>query len=178
MSGVEETSEREYHVRQQRRSAVTLLVVLLGLAGAFFYASTYFRDSDPQARPCTTVISSAELRPADISVNVYNATGHGGLARAIGNVLTDRGFNVRDIDNDPESKAIKGVAELRHGPEGLASAKVLLKQFPGAVLVADKREGDTVDLVIGDRYRNIGPIPPVVTPTVKTIPCPQTTATE
>ncbi|HEU5144291.1 MAG TPA: LytR C-terminal domain-containing protein [Dermatophilaceae bacterium] len=178
MSGVEEASEREYHVRQQRRSAVTLLVVMLGLAGAFFYASTYFRDSDPEARPCTTVIASGELSPADISVNVYNATGHGGLARAIGNVMTDRGFNVRDIDNDPEGKTIKGVAEVRHGPEGLESAKVVAKHFPGAVLVADKREGDTVDLAIGNRYRNIGPIPPVVTPSVKTIPCPQTTATQ
>jgi hypothetical protein len=177
MPEVEGASERAYQVRQQRRSAVTLLVVLLGLAGAFFYASTYFRDSDPEARPCTTVISSVELRPADISVNVYNATGKGGLARAIGNLLTDRGFNVRDIDNDPEGKTVKGVAELRHGPEGLEPAKVLLKHFPGAVLVADKREGDTVDLVVGNRYSNIGPVPPAVTPKVTTIPCPKTTAT-
>jgi hypothetical protein len=175
MSGVEEASERAYHVRQQRRSAVTMLVVMLGLAGAFFYASTYFRDSDPEGRPCTTVVSSGELMPADISVNVYNATGHGGLARAVGDVLIDRGFNVRDIDNDPEAKTVQAVAEVRHGPEGLASAKVVLKHFPGAVLVADKREGDTVDVVIGNRYRNIGPMPPVVTPTVKIVPCPQTT---
>lgn len=179
MSGDEGAREEDsYHARRQRRATTTLLVVILMLAGAFYYASTYFQSSAPKPGPCQTIISVAELRPADISVNVYNATQQGGLARDVAAVLALRGFKVKEIANDPLKKTIKGVAELRHGPDGLESAKVLLKHLPKAVLVADKREGDTVDLVIGTGYRRIGAVPPPAAPATTAIPCPPVTVTQ
>ncbi len=176
MSGDEEALERSYHARRQRRALITLLVVTLMLAGAFYYASTYFRASAPRPAACATIISAQELRPADISVNVYNATQQRGLAREVGIVLTQRGFKVKEVANDPLKKRITGVAELRHGPDGLESATILLKHLPKAVLVADKREGDTVDLVIGTGFRVFGPVPAPATPVSTTIPCPTSTA--
>lgn len=176
MSGDEEAAEHAYHVRRQRRSATTLIVVLGILAAAFYYASTYFRASEPAAGPCTTLLAVTELRPADISLNVYNATKQQGLARDVGAVVTSRGFQLKSVANDPLKKTIKGVAELRHGPEGLESAKVLQRHLPGSVLVADKRQGDTVDLVIGNGFRKFGPVPPQPTPATTAIPCPPSTA--
>jgi hypothetical protein len=175
--GDEGARDDSYHARRQRRATTTLLVVILMLSGAFYYASTYFQASAPKPGPCQTIISVAELRPADISVNVFNATQQGGLARGVAQVLAARGFKVKEIANDPLDKAIKGVAELRHGPDGLESAKVLQRHLPTAVLVADKREGDTVDLVIGTGYRRMGAIPPPATAVTTAIPCPPVTVT-
>lgn len=177
MSGDEEAWERSYRAKRQRRATTTLLVVILMLAGAFYYASTYFQASAPAPGPCTTIISAPELRPADITVNVYNATRKQGLARDAAAVLTQRGFKVRAIANDPLKKAIKGVAELRHGPNGTASALALQKHLPQAVLAADKREGDDVDLVIGAGFTTFGPVPPPATPVTTAIPCPASTVT-
>ncbi len=174
MVGDEEAAERAYRARRRRRSAITLVVVLGLLGAAFFYAASYFRASEPEARPCMTVLPVTELRPADISVNVLNATKQQGLARGVAAILADRGFKVKSVANDPLDKAIKVPAELRHGPDGLESAQVLQKHLPAAVLVADKREGDTVDFVIGDGYGRMGTEPPQPTPT--TVPCTEVTA--
>lgn len=174
MSVDEAAAERAWRARRRRRTTVTLIVALAVLAGAFYYASTYFRASAPTPGPCTTAVTVAQLQPADVSVAVYNATSRRGLARSVATALGKRGFVIKDVANDPLKKTVKGVAELRHGPEGLASAQLLLKHLPGAVLVADKREGDTVDVVLGNGYRKLGPVPPNTTPTATVVPCPTT----
>lgn len=176
MSGDDDAAEQAYRVRQHRRATVTLFVVVAGLVAAFYYASSYFQGGGVAASPCATITSPGELRPADISVNVYNSTRRPGLARTVATELIDRGFKVKTIDNDPLKKTIKASAELRHGPAGLESAKVLQKHLPGSVLVADKREGDTVDLAIGNGYKAMGKVPPAVQPSV-TVSCPPSTGT-
>ena len=70
----EAAQERQWRVRRQRRSTATIIVVLLALAGAFYYASTYFKDTAPTPSACTTEAPVSELKPQDVSVNVYNAT--------------------------------------------------------------------------------------------------------
>ena len=64
MSEVVDEDDRTYRVRRQRRSTIVIAVVLLSLAGAFYYASTYFRDTTPTPGPCTTEVPTAALRPA------------------------------------------------------------------------------------------------------------------
>lgn len=177
MAGVDAAADRAYHARRQRRARATLFVVVLVLAGAFYYASTYYTSSEPKPGPCTTVVPTIEPRPVDISVNVYNATSRRGLAATVAKATAARGFKVKAVSNDPLKKTVKGVAEIRYGPEGLASAKVLAKHFPGAPLVADKREGDTIDLVLGNTYKAIGPVPTVPAPTATLPPCPTVTVT-
>jgi hypothetical protein len=177
MAGVDEESERAYHVRRQRRSSTTLLVLLLMLGGALYYASTYYSASEPKPRPCTTVVPTREPKPAGISVSVYNATSRRGLAATVAKATAGRGFKIKEVSNDPLKKTVKGVAEIRYGPEGLSSAKVLAKHFPGAALLADKREGDTIDLVLGNTYKAIGPVPVAPVPTATLRPCPTVTVT-
>src|SRR6187397_1517938 len=99
---VDEDGARGYRVRRQRRSVIVIAVVLLALAGAFYYASTYFRASEPQAGPCTTEPVVVPLRPSDVSLNVYNATKRAGLAAAASKTARDRGFKVKVVGNDPK----------------------------------------------------------------------------
>ncbi|GAA2496744.1 LytR C-terminal domain-containing protein [Terrabacter carboxydivorans] len=176
MSEVADEDDRTYRVRRQRRSTIVIVVVLLSLAGAFYYASTYFRATAPTPGPCTTQTPVTPLTPADVSLNVYNATSRKGLAASVAKTATDRGFTVKAIGNDPKKASIKQVAQIRFGPEGADSAQLVKTHVPQAVLVDDKRKGDTVDLVVGNAWKGFGKVPPLPTPTETLRQCPVTTA--
>jgi hypothetical protein len=166
----------EYRGKRQRRATVTIAVLVLALAGAFYYASTYFQETTPRPAACSTILPTPQLSPADVSVNVYNATSRKGLASTTAKDVAGRGFKVKSVANDPLNKTVKKAAEIRFGPTGAASAKLLAAHVPGAVLVEDKRNNDTVDLVLGDAWKKLGPAPAEPTPE-STLPlCPGVTA--
>jgi hypothetical protein len=175
MSTVVDGDDRTYRVRRQRRSTIVIAVVLLALAGAFYYASTYFRDTTPKPGPCTTASPAAALRPADVSLNVYNSTSRKGLAASVAKTSKDRGFQVKAVGNDPKDAGVKQVAQIRFGPEGAASARLVKAHVPQAVYVNDKRKGDTVDLVVGQAWKSFGKVPVVATPTQTLRQCPTVT---
>ena len=178
MSQVVEEGDGTYRVRRQRRSVIVLAVVLLSLAGAFYYASSYFRASTPTPGPCATAAPSEGLRANDVSLNVYNSTDRRGLAAAVAKVAEDRGFQVKAIANDPKRAHVKQVAQIRYGPEGASSAKLVHQHVPKAVLVNDKRKGDTVDLVVGAAWKSFGPEPTTAGSTQSLRPCPTVTVTQ
>lgn len=167
----------EYRAKRQRRATVTIAILVLALAGAFYYASTYFRETTPTPTACSTVVPTPSLRPGDVSVNIYNATKRQGLAGDTAKDVAKRGFKVKSIANDPLQKTVKKAAEIRFGPAGAQSAKLLAQHVPGAVMVEDKRKNDTVDLVLGDAWKKLGPPPAEPTPE-STLPlCPGVTPT-
>ena len=175
MSQAVDDDDRSYRVRRQRRATIVIVVVLLGLAGAFYYASTYFRDTAPKPQPCTTEVPVAPLTPEDVSLDVYNSTNRAGLAAAVAKQAGTRGFKVKAVGNDPKGFTVAQVAQIRLGPAGEASAKLLRTHVPQAVLVDDKRKGDTVDLVVGQAWKGFGKVPVIVTPTPTLLPCPTVT---
>ena len=152
--------------RHRRPVATTILVVLMMavLFGAT-YAGVRLLRGDPSPTPAaaspspcvtTTVQPGLALpQPAAVTVNVYNATDRAGLARSTADVLKARGFAIGTIANDPLGTTVTGVAEVRHGPDGLAEAQLVVFYVPGAVLVADKRTDATVDLVLGEEFTRV-----------------------
>jgi len=114
----------------------------------------------PEPEPCVTVTVTPGAglpSPAQVTTNVYNATDRAGLAASTAEELQLRGFVIGAIDNDPLSKTITGVAELRHGPSGESAAKLLAFYLPGAELVDDGRQDATVDTVLGAAYTSVAP---------------------
>ena len=175
MSQVVEEGDGTYRVRRQRRSMIVLAIVLLSLAGAFYYASSYFRETTPQPGPCTTVVAAPPLKPADVSINVFNATSRRGLALSTSKVAAQRGFKIASVGNDPQDKTIKDVAHIRYGPEGEESAKLLAQHIKGAKLIQDKRKGDKIDLALGTTWKGFGPVPTPTTQAPTLPPCPTIT---
>ena len=175
MSLVEDAEALEFRARRRRRATVTLAVLLLGLAGAFYYASTYFRDTAPKPGPCTTEVAEVPLTPADVTINVYNATSRSGLALTTSRRAVDRGFRIAKVANDPLKKTIKESAHIRYGTDGEESARLLAQHIKGARLVKDKRKGDTVDLVLGNAWKGFGPAPTPAAPGPTLPPCPTVT---
>jgi hypothetical protein len=120
--------------------------------------STTNATTGPSAQPCvtTSLLPAVVLpKPGTVTANVYNATTTRGLAKRTAATLGVRGFKISKVANDPLSKTITGVAEIRHGPKGLASATLLRYYFPGAVLVADSRTDATIDVAVGDAFTEV-----------------------
>ncbi len=149
--------------RRRKRTAITLLIVIAVLAGAFYYASTYFAKGPNKAAAspsCTVTLSpTGPVYPSQVTVNVYNATTRSGLAGTVGKTVKGRGFVVGTVANDPLKKSVPGTAEVRYGAAGERAAKLVQTLVAGATLVKDARADASVDLVLGTAYKEI------VTPT-------------
>ncbi len=88
-------------------------------------------------------------------MNVLNSTQRAGLAATTATEFVKVGFKLAGpASNDTTSRApVAGVAELRFGPAGQASADLLKFYLPGAVEVLDPtRTGAVVDVALGAQF--------------------------
>jgi hypothetical protein len=163
------------HPRKRRRPvwAILLMVSLgtLALFGLGFAISVLLRDQGTPAAdeagvatvsaaplPCsTTMVTPAEVLPrtSRVTINVYNGTKRQGLAGTTADALAARGFEVKEVANDPEGQKVVGVAEIRYGPKGAEGAKLLAYYLPGAEMLPDDRSKKAVDVVIGREFTEI-----------------------
>ncbi|MFD7439762.1 LytR C-terminal domain-containing protein [Streptomyces sp. NPDC059909] len=97
-------------------------------------------------------------KPAQITVNVYNATPRGGLAKATADELRKRGFTIGKVGNAPVEydKKVPGTAILL----GAAAAnegpfRVLATQLAGTQLRTDARRTADVDLILGTAFKSL-----------------------
>ncbi|GDX31674.1 hypothetical protein LBMAG15_06080 [Actinomycetes bacterium] len=169
MSYRESSITRRPSPRRRPSTWRLLIFILVGIFVLFaigFGISLIFRGGDaPQADPAqsvmaqplpceTTMVNPAEVLPisSKVKVSVYNSTNKIGLAGDTAKVLKARGFLINEVGNDPMSKNVQGVAEIRYGPKGAARAQLLAFHLPGAVLVQDNRSGKIVDVAIGAAF--------------------------
>lgn len=70
---------------RHRRSVITILIVVLGLFFAAWYALSYIRAEDRVGAEETTTSESPTygVAPGQVDVNVYNATRREGLASQV-----------------------------------------------------------------------------------------------
>ncbi|MFG3202438.1 LytR C-terminal domain-containing protein [Streptomyces sp. NPDC048192] len=97
-------------------------------------------------------------KPAEITVNVYNATDRTGLAKDTADALKKRGFKIGDVGNASKQfdKKVKSAGILL-GPASArnSSLPVLGTQLAGAEQRTDGRKGTDLDLVIGDGFKGL-----------------------
>jgi hypothetical protein len=180
MSYVVESGSSRARRARRRRALITLAVVALMLFFAFWYAYSYYRDSNnPKAAPTTTCTTTAAAKPtgkatartpAQVTVNVYNATERNGLAAKTATEIRKRGYRVSTVSNDPLQRTVTIPAEVRYGTSGTASAKLVLTLVKGAKAVRDSRADASVDLVLGEKFTALTPAPKT-TPAATTPRC-------
>ena len=163
--------------RRRQRTARTLTVVALMLFGSFAFAAAYYQGwvgnrtaTKPLANPsCQRADPNLSLSPSAVSINVYNGTTRAGLAATVAKSLRSQGFRVVSVANDPTGKSMAGVGEVRHGPTGTAGATLAAARLQGARVVRDDRADNSVDLVLGSRFKALTaparPGPAKATPT-------------
>ncbi|MCX5333001.1 LytR C-terminal domain-containing protein [Streptomyces sp. NBC_00140] len=113
-----------------------------------------------KASPSASASSSttAYPKPAQITVNVFNATPRAGLAKKTADELKKRGFKIGDVGNASAEfdKKVKGTGLLL-GPTSAVSTSlpVLGTQLAGTEARADTRKGTDVDLIIGTDFKSL-----------------------
>ncbi|MEU3600995.1 LytR C-terminal domain-containing protein [Streptomyces sp. NPDC006798] len=165
--------------RNRRRIVVVAIaaVVALGLAGwgtvqlidAFSGGSEKETTASRKAgcvpakgKPSAPPKTPVTLKPAQITVNVYNATPRGGLAKAAAEELKARGFTIGKVGNATAAydKKIPGAGLLLGAPGAVKGPfNVLGTQLPGATARTDTRSTADVDLIIGTAYTSLAPRP-------------------
>jgi len=134
-----------------------VLLIVLAYAVAYFqgWVGSDEADGSTDTSQVSATATAPALEPTDVTVNVYNAKGEPGLAGRIAGELRDLDFAVADVDNDPERAQIDHTADIRFGPNGEAAAKFLQQRVPGSELVPLEREGEAIDLVLGDDFEDL-----------------------
>lgn len=169
MTYVRQSGRSAAQRRARRRAAITLSVLCVALIVAFVIALGYNQGwigARSTAAPTNAAQTCSPVQPApprDVIVNVYNATDRNGLARAAAKALTEQGFRIASVTNDPLQKSIPGIGEVRWGSAGTEEARAVLLRVPGARSMQDTRADASVDLVLGESFTAIsvvGQAPP------------------
>ncbi|MEU3732918.1 LytR C-terminal domain-containing protein [Streptomyces sp. NPDC033538] len=111
------------------------------------------------AKASASPAAVAVPKPAQVTVNVLNATTVGGLAQKTADELKKRGFRVGDVSNAPKEydKKVDGTGVLLGPAASLkTSLPVLGTQLPAAERRTDAaRKGAAVDLIIGKGFKGL-----------------------
>ncbi|MFE8939594.1 LytR C-terminal domain-containing protein [Streptomyces sp. NPDC000963] len=164
---------RRPHRRRRIVLAATAAAVVLGAAGwgTLQLVDVFSGDAGTKAAagkqadckpaPTPTAQAAAALpKPAQITVNVYNATPRSGLAKTTADELKKRGFKVGKVGNAPAAydKKVPGAGLLLGAPAATKGAfPVLGTQLAGATTRTDARTTADVDLIIGTAFKNLSP---------------------
>ncbi|WP_406443962.1 LytR C-terminal domain-containing protein [Streptomyces sp. NBC_01613] len=118
-------------------------------------------DCATKASPSASTKGAALPKPAQITVNVYNATPRSGLAKSTADELKKRGFKIGDVGNASKEfdKKIKGTGILLGPTSSLNnSLPVLATQLTTAERRTDAaRKGTEIDLLIGNGFKTLTP---------------------
>ena len=109
----------------------------------------------PRAKCPSTAPPLAVIAPAQVRINVYNATERRGLASTVATALKKRGFKVGEVANDPLKRSVTGLAEVRSSAQGTDASRTVIAQMGQVVLVPDQRTDASVDLVLGATFKKL-----------------------
>lgn len=132
-----------------------------GTASAAGSAGDCVKQAAASASPAAGATAVVFPKPAQITVNVYNATTRTGLAKDTADELKKRGFKIGNVGNAPAKfdQKVKGTAILL-GPA--TALKTSLPVLATQVTAADQRteagrKGTAVDLIIGNAFKSLTP---------------------
>ncbi|MFF8968613.1 LytR C-terminal domain-containing protein [Streptomyces sp. NPDC014995] len=110
-----------------------------------------------KASPAATVPPAALPKPAQITVNVFNATTRSGLAKTTADELRKRGFKIGEVGNASAQydKKVPGTGVLLGPASSLnTSLPVLATQLSTAERRTDAaRTGTAIDLILGNGFQ-------------------------
>ncbi|QJY45347.1 LCP family protein [Pseudonocardia broussonetiae] len=146
--------------------------------------NTLVRDADAAALfaalregtplPDQTVLAAgAGPAPADVTLDILNASDQQGLAAEIGGTLETLGFGVDEIGNAPQPAPDTVV---RFSPDRAAAAELLAATVPSARTVPDPGESGVLQLVLGRSFDGVVRAPST-TPSAATPVTPPATCT-
>jgi len=108
-------------------------------------------SDEPEPR---TPADTSTVEPADVTVDVFNGSGTGGLGADTQMALEELGYAVGSVGNADRSDYT--TTEIRYAPDLDAEARTVALVVPGARLVESADLDGQVQLVIGSDFAGIG----------------------
>jgi hypothetical protein len=146
-------------LRRPLPALIALLALLLLTALVWWRVLNRDSGGTEATGSCSTTQSTVKATlpaPGQITVQLLNATDRTGIAAKARSTLVEDGFkSPKEAGNDKPKVKIKGVAEIRYGPDGRNGAKLLHYYFPHARLVRTKSKSATVVVSLGEKYRGV-----------------------
>ncbi|MDI6103284.1 LytR C-terminal domain-containing protein [Actinoplanes sp. NEAU-A12] len=141
------------------RVRALVVVGVLTVAAVVFVVVALFRDTqrDLASGGCPAGAPLADIRlpndPAKVTIKVFNGTKRADLAEQVSNEFANRRFVVQEVGKTKTK--VEGVAEIRYGPDTVGKAHLLQAYFlaHSTMVYNAKREGDVVDIIIGDKFQ-------------------------
>ncbi|MFV8130106.1 LytR C-terminal domain-containing protein [Streptomyces syringium] len=115
-------------------------------------------DGGTAGRAATAPAAPKPLpKPSDITVNVYNATPRGGLAKTTADELAKRGFKIGKVGNAPAAydKKVAKAGLLLGGPESDAALKLVGAQLTDTEAKAGRHDDADIDLILGTAFKQL-----------------------
>ncbi|WP_051298947.1 LytR C-terminal domain-containing protein [Arthrobacter castelli] len=136
--------------------AALITAVLLALAIARGELKVPFLQTEA-AEPvaCPTAVFSYPANE-NVNISVYNSTNQGGLASGTADKLRKRGYTVGQIGNRSLNNN-SGTAVIVSGEAGRAGAYNLQQNIKGTEYVADDRQDDSIDVILGRGFSGLVP---------------------
>jgi len=150
--------EQLSRARQRRQTytfaTVFALVLLIGVVALGNWQQWWTIGGSAQAASICPTQTVTE--PRFTNVNVINGTTRKGLAGAVAKELQKRQFRVLTIETEDVDTPVKTAIQVRYGQAGKLAARTVALQFPGTVkMINDKRDDETVDVLIGTQYKSM-----------------------
>lgn len=142
-------------VIQTFKTPVTLIVLLLilVLGGWWGFKNALKPIPTPPPPPCVTQNVAGQLKSEQVTVNVFNGGTRRGLASAIGNNLKTKGFILSRVENVPDRVT---VTIVRGSKADNPEVKLVAGFFKDALIEADERPDNTVDVLVGNDFPDDG----------------------
>lgn len=140
-----------------RRRAIGVSVAVAVLAGIGAGAWAFGINSESAGSAGCVTQTYVAPPPTSGLVNVYNSTQQTGLATEVAEQLRAKGFQIGQVGNDPERRKIRGTGELRVPAEGAEQQTASLQAWQAGmnVIREQRRSGDSVDYVLGERWQGL-----------------------
>jgi hypothetical protein len=168
----DDVRRRDQRRRRQRRVRITQLVVfslaMIGIICALTFAFTQLTADDDvvAAGPSDSGADVATgkdgvhcpdpgakpAKPKKVEVKVLNGTSRSGLAGKVTDALSERGFDTGKAGN---TKSASGAVTIVYGPAGYLEASAVAAEFSKPTLKLDDREDSTVDVLVGDGFKDL-----------------------
>lgn len=147
-------SQRGRTRRRQTTSffVIVVVVIAIGVLAAAINQGFVTMPFGASKTPCPPVPPAA-AQPAQTPVRVLNASDRTGIAKETADGLRARGYQILVVGNAEGNRDFPDPAQIRHGKNGVSTARAVQAQVTGSVLVEDARPGADVDLVLGTNFQ-------------------------
>lgn len=162
---------RKAFMYQRKRSILT--TVSVGLAVVFVFALIVHSHifgigaaPTPRDNPNYGIVAPCAIKGKEggkkpyldnraVSIRVLNGTKFRGFARAVGEALNARGFNLVEVNNNKTSNIKR--TTIYFGKNAINEAYTVSANFTDAIIRMDDRQDKLIDIVLGSTFNNLRP---------------------